>query len=262
MKIIAPPSYPEVDLVLAAMVPGLADLLAGDLIGIYIYGSLAYGGFDLHSDVDVLVVPREPIPVELFPALQVLHTRVAALPVWCATQLEVTYIHLSALRRYDPADCCHPYLGRNPGAHLKLVSFGPEWVVQRCLLRERGIILLGPNPRTLIDPVTPDDLRHAMRLLLDGRLAGLVQDPSGIDTRGYQSYCVLTVCRVLRTIQYGDVLSKPAAAAWAKTSLDPRWTPLIERAILSRQSPHGPPDPDEVRQTLAFIGYALERSRC
>ena len=41
-----------------------------------------------------------------------------------------------------------------------------DWVVQRHTLRERGITLAGPAPQTLIDPITPNDLRRAMLAIL------------------------------------------------------------------------------------------------
>ena len=250
----------EATSVLMHLVPALEETLAGKLLGIYLYGSLALGGFDRHSDLDVLVVPHEPVTDDLFPALQDMHTRIAQIDSWCATQLEVIYIHPTALRRYDPVDSRQPYLGRGPGERLQWVNFGPEWVVQRYLLRERGVTLLGPSPKSLVDPVGAEEMREAMRLLLDGRLAGFRRDASGIKTRGYQSYLVLAVCRVLRTLEYGDVLSKAEAAEWGKTALDSGWRPLIERAWLSRQSPDGPPDPNDLAQTQDLIGYARERT--
>ena len=253
-------TYPAANVVLEALSSELPAVLGSRLAGVYLYGSLVYGGFDEHSDVDVLVVTRRDVPDRLMPELQAMHERIAKLESWCATQLEVSYLPLHALRHYDPADGTHPYLDRGPGQHIQRTRFGPDWVIQRSILRARSLRLYGPDPRELIDPVSPGDLRVAMRALLNGRLAALVGDPSEIDTRGYQSYFVLTVCRVLYTLEHGSVLSKPAAAEWGKATLDPRWGALIEHAIRGRQSPDGPPDPDELAATLAFIGYALERS--
>jgi len=44
-----------------------------------------------------------------------------------------------------------------------------------------------------------------------------------------QTYTVLSLCRVLYTLEYGTVASKPVAARWAQHALDDQWRPLSER---------------------------------
>src|SRR2546427_11235358 len=53
------------------------------------------------------------------------------------------------------------------------------WIIHRHMLREHGVVLAGPAPRTLIDPVQPSELREAvlgilrewwMPMLVDGPL--------------------------------------------------------------------------------------------
>src|SRR2546423_4926058 len=98
-----------------------------------------------------------------------------------------------------------------------------DWIVQRYTLRERGITLAGPAPQSLIDPVSPDDLRRAMLDILHGWWALMLDDPAPLRRRGYQSYTVLSLCRLLYTLEYGAVVSKPVAARWAQETLDARW---------------------------------------
>lgn len=250
--------YPEVNAVLGPLLDEVRTTLQDQFIGMYLFGSLTNGGFDRASDVDVLIVTHDELPIETFSALQAMHARIAALDSWCATQLEVSYIPREALRRYDPAHNLHPHLDRDPGEKLRLMMHGSDWIVQRSVLRERGITLAGPPPDTLIDPISAHGLREAMLPVLYDWLAMLIDNPAEIKSSGYQSYTVLTVCRVLYTLRSGKVLSKKAAADWAKETLDPRWARLIERAWHTRQSPDGAPNPGEVRQTLDFIRYALE----
>ncbi len=73
----------------------------------------------------------------------------------------------------------------------------------------------------------------------------------------YQAYAVLTLCRALYTLEYGDIVSKSVAARWAQGTIDKRWKPLIERALAW---PDGA-QPDHLSETLNFIRYALERSQ-
>ncbi len=253
--------FPEVNLVLEALLNNVPRLLKEQFVGIYLFGSLANGGFDENSDVDVLIVTRDKISSDVFSKLETMHSKISTLDSWCATQLEVVYIPRDAVQRYNPKNNIHPHLDRGRGEKLHQVQHDMDWVVQRFILRDRGITLVGPNPRTLIDPVSLEDLRHAMRSVLYDWLAGFIDDPSQIKNHGYQSYIVLTICRALYTLQYGDIVSKQAAANWAKESLDVRWIPLIERAWIGRQNPQGKAKPDEIKETQNLIRYALERGK-
>jgi hypothetical protein len=129
------------------------------------------------------------------------------------------------------------------------------------VLRERGITLLGPDPKTLIDPVSPDELRAAMRVLLHGWGAHFLEHPELLAGRGYQSYVVLSLCRLLYTLQTGEVVSKSAAAGWAKENLVEKWRGLIDRAWTGRHHGELPAEAGDVTLTLDFIRYAFERSR-
>ena len=82
-------------------------------------------------------------------------------------------------------------------------------------------------------------------------------DPTRLASRGYQSYIVLTLCRMLYTLQAGAVASKPAAARWAQAALGEPWAPLIERALANRHPPYPPADPADIRQTQDLIRHIL-----
>ena len=71
---------------------------------------------------------------------------------------------------------------------------------------------------------------------------------------------VVTLCRLLYTLEVGAVASKPGAARWARQTLEPHWSALIERAVAER------PDSEEIRAseeavTLAFLRYTVDRFR-
>jgi hypothetical protein len=253
-----PTSHPEVNVVLGELVPALRGILAGQFVGMYLTGSLAAGDFDRDSDVDFVVITEDEVGGELFAALDALHRRVAMIDSWCATQLDGGYISRRAVRRFDPAKSVHAHIDRGRGERLKLVQYD-EGVVQSHLLRERGIALEGPDPRTLINEVTPGDLRAAMPRVLNGWASRILQDPAQIERRGYQSYTVLSLCRILYTLQFGAVVSKPVAAKWARETLG--HAPLIDRAWIGRQHPDLAAAPDDIDGTLALIRESLQRSR-
>lgn len=239
---------PTPQALLQALLDGIRQALGGQFAGMYLHGSLATGAFDPdRSDVDFLVVTWDKLPPDLLQNLASLHARlfVSGLP-W-ATNYEGSYIPGNALRRYDPADCVHPAV--EVDGSFGLAVHGTDWVVQRHILREHGISLAGPPARELIDPISPDELRLAVRVLIQERWARQHEDPSRLQSSEYQAYAVLTMCRMWYTLEEGAVASKRQAARWAMQRLEDRWHPLVEEALAWR---HGM-GMDRLDDTLAFI---------
>jgi predicted nucleotidyltransferase len=256
-----PAPYTDVNDLLRELLSSARAILADHFVGMYLFGSLAAGDFDHASDVDVLVVTDEEVSGEMLSSLRAMHARIAAAESHWATQLEVSYIPRHALRRFDPARSLHPHIDRGAGQSLRVARHDADWVIQRHVLREKGLVLAGPEPRTLIDPLTPDDLRRAVSEILRDWYAPMADDPAHLRSRGYQSYTVLTMCRMLYTLRHGAVVSKPFAARWARETLGARWAGLIERAWEGRRTPQSEPEPSDVSETTAFIRHTLELSR-
>ena len=256
-----PTSFPEVNPILQEFLKSVQSILGCHIIGMYMDGYLTSGDFDEDSDIDFVVVTDEDIYGDLFLALQAMHDRIAAIDSWWAIQLEGSYISQHALRRYDPEHALHPNIERGDGERLKLVYHGEPWIIHRYILRKRGITLIGPPTKTLIDPVSPNDLRRAMLPTLHGWATQILNNPNEIISGGYQSYTVLSLCRILYTLQFGNVVSKDKAARWAKETMGERWKALINRAWVGRHNPPLTADTDDINQTLDFIRYALERSQ-
>lgn len=256
----SPTPHPEVNAILRELMERLRAVLGSQLAGAYLYGSLTRGAFDRQSDIDVLVVTYDEMSDETFAAVSAMHDEVAAGKSWCATQLEVAYIPAKSLRRYEAEASVYPHLDRGKGEHLQRKEHWSDCVVQRHELRERGIALAGPHPATLIDPVSDDDLRQATRDVLLKWAESLFADPSELERRGSQSYVVLSICRMLYTIETGGVASKRQAAAWAKATLDEKWSSLVDRAWTGRKNPDLKATAEDVTATLDLMRYAIGTS--
>jgi len=250
-----------VNALLLELFESIQPILEDHFIGMFLDGSLASGGFDQDSDIDFIVVTDVDVSGELFYALQAMHDRIARVDSIWAIQLEGSYISLPAIRRYDPAHALHPNLERGQGERLKMAEHDQTWDVHRYVLRQCGITLAGPAPQTFIEPVGPAQLQQAMRINLSGWAAHILDEPAQMQFRGYQSFIVLSLCRILYTLQSGEVVSKACAASWAQQTLGERWVPLIDRAWEGRH--HGGEDssPEDVDGTLAFIRNALDCGR-
>jgi predicted nucleotidyltransferase len=261
MKSNPPTPFPEVNSILQELLAGIQIVLGDHFIGMYLEGSLANGDFDQDSDIDFVVVTDVEVTEELFSALQAMHDRIAAIDSQWAIQLEGSYLSLQALRRYDPANDVHPNIERGLGERLKMLRLEEVWNIHRHILRERGITIIGPDPKTLIDPVTSDELKQAMLPALKSWATRILNHPNTIMHQGYQSYVVLSLCRILYTLQFGEVVSKLKAAKWAKEMIDEKWKMLIDHAWEGRHHPDMHADQEEIRQTLDFIKYTLEYSQ-
>src|SRR6266403_648806 len=223
--------YADVDAVLAELLAGVRGTLGPQLVGVYLDGSLAIGDFSEHSsDIDVLVVTEDALSDEVVAALGTMHARLATGASKWARELEVSYIPRRALRRFNPDNNCHPLIQRGSD-QLLTEEHDRGWVIHRQVIREHGVALDGPEPRTLIDTVDAGDLRDAVVSLLHGWWTPTSTCRRWLDNPFYRSYAVLTICRMRYTLQYGVVVSKPSAARWAQAALDARWTPLIQVAL-------------------------------
>ena len=257
MDLIHPTPSPEVNAMLQTLLPSVQAVLGNNFIGMYLDGSLAVGDFDEDSDIDFVVVTNQPISEPDFLALQAMHDRIATFDSPYATDLEGSYLSQHALRHYDPANDLHPNIERGAGERLKWVYHEASWDVHRSVLRDCGIIITGPAPETLIDPVSPDQLRKAMLSAQLPWAARLLNESAWIQSRGYQSYIVLTLCRLLYTLYHGTIVSKLAAVRWTKEVLGEQWHPLIDRAWEGRHHHQGAALAEDVEGTRALIRYAL-----
>jgi hypothetical protein len=253
-----PTPWPEVDRAVERLRDGVVEAIGGDLVGLYLSGSLGLGDFDpASSDVDVLVATAGPLPGPAVGRLRRLHGALRAEGGWAA-RLEVVYLPLAALRRFDPEDAGRYPIGASD-RDFTLGRQGPTWVLDRWVAREHGLVVVGPDPRELIDPIGPEQLRAAVRASLAGHWALEGTDVAWLRPRNYQAFAVLSMCRDLYALEHGTVVSKPAAAAWASRRLGPPWTAQIERALGWRSDERI--DDRALPETLAFVARTIELAR-
>jgi predicted nucleotidyltransferase len=256
-----PTGFPELNEVLGELVAGARDVLGDNFVGAYLQGSFAVGGADEHSDVDFVVVIERELGVEEQDALRSLQGRLFRRPSDWARHLEGSYVPRHQLARIDPE--------RRPWFYFDNGATEPEWdnhdntAVVRWSLREHGVVLAGPDPATLVEQVTPADLRADV-------LSALREWEEWLPTleswsARLQPLVVLSYCRILHTLEAGVVVSKQEAGLWALDALAPEWRDLIELALADRPDPwekvRRPASPELVERTWAFSRYATELAR-
>ena len=255
-----PTPYPEANTIVRELVTGIIAILGARITGIYLDGSLATGDFDMASDIDFMVITHAEIDEHLFAQLKEMHAHIASGSSPWAIQIEGSYISKQAIRRFDPQHSMHPNIERGSAEALKMQHHDAAWVIHRYVLRELGIVLQGPAPRDLIDMVSPDDLRTAMHEILSGWASSILNNPTLINSDGYQSYVVLSLCRILYTLEHGTVVSKRQAMAWALDTLGEEWRALVTLAWVVRAHGGMGSMANYLSQTLDFVRYVLRKN--
>ena len=254
--------YAELNSVLEELVTSVRDALGNAFIGAYLQGSFAVGHFDRHSDVDFIIAVNEELSEDQVAALQAVHARVYGLDSEWAKHLEGSYFPAMILRNYHQRGTPLWYLDH--GSQSLVRSDHCNTLVVRCVIRDRAVVLAGPNPRTLVDPVPPDALRREIRDTMRDWGKQILDDPNRYRNRFYQGFIVLSYCRMLHDLVEGRPGSKQAGATWAKASLDPVWSPLIERAWDGRPNPavsvREPLDVTDFDSTLQFVKSIINES--
>jgi hypothetical protein len=255
-----PPNLPPaVTPLLNTLLPLIREALPDNFVGAYLTGSLALGTFDpATSDVDVLVVTERPASEAEFAALAAVHERVPPMGNEFGLEYEVYYIDRGTIRRWAAGQ---RHLRAEPDAALHWEALRANWVIERWVVREHGVTLLGPEPKTLIDPVTTKELREAALSEINIRIedwAGGQPMPGWLGHRGAQGYEVETVCRALYMIATGELCSKARAVAWAMETLPAEWRGLLEWS--QRYKKDRTQDTSRITEVVAFVRYGAGRA--
>ena len=261
--------YPELQEILSTFVGEISAVLRENLVGIYLIGSLASGDFDSDSDVDFLVVTHTELTEADMKLLQDIQIKIHAIDCYPAKHLEGSYISIGDLNDWSTVGKKKLYYFDNGSTTYEQSTHDNQWHV-RWILRERGIPLVGPKPKTLVGSIPRNELSNEIKtamLEVKRFFEEEIDRPlSFFNSRFGQSFTVLTYCRMLHTLHTGTVQSKKAGAQWAKGFVDPQWVKLIDQAWKDREGVRfGVKIGQRVEsaclyETLEFIKYAITHS--
>jgi predicted nucleotidyltransferase len=250
---IPPLIQPLLDTYLAALEP-----LRDHFYGIYIYGSIALDAFEEHqSDIDIIALTQGEWSSLELKRLKAVHARLNKEYPF-GKRLEVFYAPLHYLGVVHPgkAMVSYPaaYDGKfSPDAHggLNAVTW---WII-----KNKGIRLLGPDCAALPLNVTWSDVLSAMDFNLNVYFARKVKHPYTYLHSGAVEFAVTNLCRILTTIEDGEIISKSASLPRWRDRLPVRWHTLIDEAWRIRHHAKTPSlyrsRIKRQRETLAFIEY-------
>ncbi len=231
-------------------------ILGDNLVGLYVTGSLVTGDFDEDvSDLDLLAVTATSLDQPALDALAAMHRALSVEEKRWDNRIEVAYLTTEALRTFKTRTSLIAIT--SPGEPFHTKPAGRDWLINWWVVREHGATLVGPSPRSLIDPISRAEVVRAVVESADwwrGRIPSIRQ-------RNAQVYAVLTMCRALRTFRIGDYVSKRKAALWAEAEV-PEWAPVIRRALESWRADWYRDDVDHeatLAEAVGFVSFVVEQ---
>ena len=210
----------------------LQRLLDQNLLGMYLHGSLALGGFQPErSDIDVIVVTAQRIDLETKRRCIELLLRISRMPC----PLDIRFLVQQDLFPYQYPMLCDLHYNESwrENYHQELrtgtwklwngsAQCDPDLSVHLTILHRYGICLYGKSIAEVIPPVPERDFRDA--IIKDVQVA---QGEPLYDPISY----VLNACRASAYLYDGAILSKDAGGVWGLAHLPEQYHPLIQQAL-------------------------------
>jgi len=209
-------------------IAGVCGSVLPGLVGVYVHGSAALGGFGPASDLDVLVVAEGDAD---WAALG------ARLLADCGgpLALELSVVDAYAARHPSPPWPYHLHVNSGQSRFGLGVGRGdPDLVAHYAVTRAAGVAVTGPPPASTFGPVSRAQLMDYFRDELR----------SGVDG-GDQRYAVLNACRAVAYAETGRLLSKVDGALWWREQHRAHW-PLVAEALAAQRQGRdlGPATPE------------------
>ena len=217
-----PPPAP-LDRILPRFVDDLRSELGPRLFGVYLYGSAVAGGFDPElSDLDLVVVTEPSVDDLEFDLLADLIDRLQGRePDW-ADRLDIVFVGRQTLADFRSGGPLVEISHRDP---LQRLPDASDYLETWFLMRSAARPIVGPPVSSLLPPIDTREFLATIVADIDGFISRLGIDP----TSGKVAYRLLTLCRILRSLESGAVCTKQEGAEWVAERY-PTWAPLIYAA--------------------------------
>lgn len=220
----------------------LERLLDEALVGVYLHGSLAMGGFtQTGSDIDLLVMTRGAVDRATLSDIGRLFVGLSHRAP--AGGLEVSVVDTDSVHPFvHPA----PFLLHYSKAFRDEYAAGtvdlehrrtdPDLAAHFTMARTRGVRLFGSPAEDVLPEVPPaafvDSIAGDALASVDQILAGPAEGPCLVP-----NYGVLNLCRVLAFLTDGQIRSKVEGAGWAFRHVDGAFHDVVRQALAQYRQP-------------------------
>ena len=230
----------------------LPQVLHGNLVGIYVWGSLTYDAFDeTCSDVDLVAVTERDIDDIEFSNLEVWFTSTEKQNRW-VRRIDMRFV-IDGEFLDKTSRCCgfYHYLG-------KLTRHGSDgnpfiWLN----VAKSGITLWGKDAKLIAPHVSGSCLTDALLLELNYLKEDLASNNGDPSDKAFihNAYAVLTACRIYYTARHRTLVSKDEAMRWAMETVPPQWRPVIQAARNNRLKNGGTTTRQQEQDAMGFVQF-------
>ncbi len=223
---------PDIQAQIDTLLAYLTTMLSGNLVGIYLHGSLAMGCFNPErSDIDLLAVIFHGMPVEIKRDIVGLLLRSSLAPC----PIEISFLveqEMHPFRHPMPFDLHYSEAWRERYTQALENGTWRTWNDEKrhdndlaahlTITRARGICLYGKPAREVFPTVPPEYYADAIIGDFDDALREREHMPV---------YFVLNACRVLAFLRGGDILSKDEGGSWGLQALPEEQHSIVAWAL-------------------------------
>ncbi len=242
--------YPGVSSLIEELLGRIRASIGDRLSGLYLFGSLVAGDFDLDkSDIDLLAIVEGDIDDTALVVLGEMHDAfIRSYPEW-EDRIEVAYVSVEAMRDFKS----HPSrIARiSPGEPLHFREMDSQWLMDWYQVQEQDVTVLGPPPHRYIPHISTEEFIESLK----NRLPDWRISVGDAHTVGHQSYIILSLCRTLYSIHHSRQVSKVAAGEWASLEF-PEWSQLIRDALRWHGSSDKTDSLSTQAMTIGFVEFA------
>jgi predicted nucleotidyltransferase len=199
-----------------------------NVIGIYLFGSLTYGGFDAKSsDIDLLVVTKTILNKVEIDIVKNIHEKLTVFDENWSKRFEVSYTPKEMFKDKNIPVKPRPYYN---AIFYDEATYGNEWSINNYLLYKYGKAIYGIDFKNILEyKINMDEIiKSCINDFYKEWLPKLIDD-EWLSSSHYQAYIILNICRIIYTISNSELANKIESAKWVKQKY-PKWDFLIEEA--------------------------------
>lgn len=237
------------------------EILRGNLVGIYVHGSIAFGCFTWEkSDIDFIVVVKEPPQMQQ--KIRMIETLVDRNDICPQKGFEMSVVCEKYCRKFVYPT---PYELHFANAHFfdhykvkteenlrsyceKMQGVDPDLAAHFTVINTAGITWCGQARENVFGPVAKEEYLDSICRDIAVAKEEIEQNPV---------YMILNLCRVLGYLREEKVLSKKAGGQWGLKHLPEMFAPLIGQALRCYES--SVEFDKHSAELQSFAGYMLEK---
>ncbi|WP_391509578.1 nucleotidyltransferase domain-containing protein [Bacillus pseudomycoides] len=222
----------EVKVLMEQYVIGLQDIFFNEqLIGVYVYGSIALGAFHLEtSDVDFVTVTREPVSETQNIQIIELHKKMSKSML--GRRMDGMYIQLADLGKYNEEVPQYVYCadGKAHTGHWD-VNAVTWWT-----LKNQGITVIGEEASKLPFQTPWSDVVETMKYNVEQYWSEKASRPYLFLIEEWVESAVVTMGRILYTLEHKTIVSKDEGLQYMMRASSEKWIPLLQEVERMRHN--------------------------